>query len=65
MKDSRRKFISFLEAFISPLWGLLFQVVLYFLMGVDIKEVSLTFVIVSWVVVSAATAIAFERLERG
>lgn len=59
----RRKLIEFLEAFVSPVSGLVVQMVTYMLMGVEMKEVSVVFMIVVWVVISAATAMAFERIE--
>ena len=63
MKNYRRKSIPFLEAFLSPLSGLIFQLLLYFLMGIEISEVSAAFIITLWVVISAATAMVFERME--
>lgn len=61
--NNRSKLISLMEAFISPLAGLVLQLLLYLVMGVDLKDVSLVFMIVFWVVVSALTAMSFERLE--
>ena len=61
--NNTRKRISLMEAFVPPLAGLILQILLYLAMGVDLKEVSLVFMIVFWVVISAATAMAFERME--
>lgn len=58
-----RRGFEIMEAFISPLAGLLLQLAVYMLMGVRIRDVSPVFMIVVWVLISAATSMAFDRME--
>lgn len=63
MKSRIRKGMELAEALLSPVAGLLIQMVLYALMGVRVRDVSFCFIAVMWVLLSAATAIALERLK--
>lgn len=61
--NSRRRLISIMEAFISPMAGIILQLILYFFMGIEVKDVSLAFILIFWLIASAATAMVFERIE--
>ncbi len=64
MKNCKRR-MELLEAVVSPVAGMLIQFVVYCLMGVRLRDVSAAFIVVMWVLLSAAVSMGLERLQYG